>query len=44
LLAHYNELDWAARCGVRADLLRVSVGLEDIADLTARFGAALSRA
>jgi cystathionine gamma-synthase len=41
LLAHYTELDWAARCGVRADLLRVSVGLEEIADLIARFERAL---
>ncbi len=44
LLAHYTELEWAARCGVRADLLRVSVGLEDIADLKARFAAALRHA
>ena len=29
LLAHYNELGWAKKCGVPADLLRVSVGLED---------------
>jgi cystathionine gamma-synthase len=28
LLAHYDELDWAARCGVDRTLLRVSVGLE----------------
>jgi len=41
LLAHYTELEWAARCGVRADLLRVSVGLEEIDDLTARFARAL---
>ena len=41
LLAHYTELEWAAGCGVRADLLRVSVGLEEIADLTARFAKAL---
>lgn len=44
LLAHYTELDWAARCGVRADLLRVSVGLEDIDDLIARFRKALEYA
>ena len=44
LLAHYTELDWAAKCGVRADLLRVSVGLEDIGDLKARFTAALRHA
>jgi cystathionine gamma-synthase len=28
LLAHYDELDWAERCGVDRTLLRVSVGLE----------------
>jgi cystathionine gamma-synthase len=44
LLAHYTELEWAARCGVRADLLRVSVGLEEIDDLTARFARALASA
>ncbi len=42
LLAHYTELDWAARCGVRADLLRVSAGLEPLEDLVARFVRALS--
>ena len=42
LLAHYTELDWAARCGVRADLLRVSAGLEPIDDLIARFSRALA--
>ncbi|KAK7752107.1 Cystathionine gamma-synthase [Diatrype stigma] len=29
LLAHYQELDWAASFGVEPDLLRISVGLED---------------
>lgn len=43
LLAHYTELDWAARCGVRADLLRVSAGLEPEDDLIARFGRALAK-
>jgi cystathionine gamma-synthase len=42
LLAHYVELEWAARCGVRADLIRVSVGLEDTGDLMARFAKALT--
>jgi cystathionine gamma-synthase len=42
LLAHYTELEWAAKCGVRADLLRVSVGLEDIEDLKQRFARALA--
>ena len=41
ILAHYQELDWAATCGVPADLLRVSAGLEDPADLIERFRAAL---
>ncbi|KAI0467237.1 pyridoxal phosphate-dependent transferase [Xylaria cf. heliscus] len=29
ILAHYQELDWAATFGVDPDLLRISVGLED---------------
>ncbi|RWA06558.1 hypothetical protein EKO27_g8541, partial [Xylaria grammica] len=29
ILAHYNELDWAASFGVDPNLLRISVGLED---------------
>ncbi|MDZ4287364.1 MAG: PLP-dependent transferase [Prosthecobacter sp.] len=41
LLAHYSELDWAESCGVPRHLLRVSAGLEDTADLIARFEAAL---
>ena len=41
LLAHYEELDWAAGCGVPAHLLRVSVGLEAIEDLWERFEQAL---
>ena len=41
LLAHYQELDWAAGCGVPRHLLRVSVGLEDAGELIARFAAAL---
>ena len=44
LLAHYTELEWAARCGVRADLIRVSVGLENPADMIARFKQALEYA
>jgi cystathionine gamma-synthase len=42
LLAHYTELEWAAKCGVRSDLLRVSAGLEEIDDLIARFDQALA--
>ncbi len=42
LLAHYNELDWAAQCGVPASLIRVSVGLEPTEDLWSRFREALA--
>lgn len=41
LLAHYGELEWAAQFGVEADLVRVSVGLEDTAELIATFKKAL---
>jgi cystathionine gamma-synthase len=44
LLAHYTELEWAAECGVAANLLRVSVGLEELDDLKARFSEALAQA
>lgn len=33
LLAHYNELDWAQQFGVDPYLVRISVGLEDTAEL-----------
>ena len=36
LLAHYDELDWAESWGVRRDLIRISVGLEDPDDLIRR--------
>ncbi|KAI1452974.1 PLP-dependent transferase [Annulohypoxylon moriforme] len=39
VLAHYQELEWAAGYGVNPDLLRVSVGLED--NLTSVFANAL---
>ncbi|KAH7029362.1 pyridoxal phosphate-dependent transferase [Microdochium trichocladiopsis] len=42
LLAHYNELDWAATFGVDPDLIRISVGLED--NLADTFAAALRAA
>lgn len=42
LLAHYDELDWAASCGVPSHLIRVSAGLEDTADLIQRFESALA--
>ncbi len=41
LLAHYNELDWAQKCGVSPHLLRVSVGLEEPENLWERFKTAL---
>ena len=44
LLAHYDELDWAEKCGVSRNLIRVAVGLEPIADLIARFDAAFASA
>ena len=44
ILAHYLELDWAAKFGVSADLIRVSVGLEDAEDLKAIFAVALKAA
>ena len=42
LLAHYEELAWAASCGVPSHLLRVSVGLEDPTELWQRFERALA--
>ncbi len=44
LLAHYDELEWAESCGVSRWLIRVSAGLEDTADLIARFDEALAKA
>ncbi len=41
LLAHYEELEWAAACGVDRDLIRVSAGLEPLEDLQSRFAACL---
>ena len=29
VLAHFHELDWAASQGIDADLVRISVGMED---------------
>ncbi|RKP06175.1 PLP-dependent transferase [Thamnocephalis sphaerospora] len=42
LLAHYTELEWAAKYGVDAHLVRVSVGLEDLETLRNWFDAALA--
>ncbi|TPX18120.1 uncharacterized protein E0L32_002629 [Thyridium curvatum] len=44
LLAHYQELDWAASLGVDADLIRISVGLEETAELRSVFQRALDAA
>lgn len=44
LLAHYEELDWAESCGVPRHLIRVSAGLEDIAELISRFEDAFAAA
>lgn len=41
LLAHYQELSWAARYGVDAGLVRVSVGLEEAETLQSTFREAL---
>jgi cystathionine gamma-synthase len=41
LLAHYQELPWAAQFGVPADLVRISVGLEDTDVLRSTFDRAL---
>ena len=42
ILAHYTELDFVEGCGVSRWLLRVSVGIEPIDELKARFARALS--
>ncbi len=42
LLAHYHELEWAEGCGVSANLLRVSCGLEPIKTILAAFEVALA--
>lgn len=44
ILAHYGELEWTAQFGVEADLIRISVGLEDSADLVSRIERALAAA
>jgi cystathionine gamma-synthase len=41
LLAHYTELDWAESCGLSRYLIRVSVGLEDVDEIWAKFDKAL---
>lgn len=44
ILAHYDELDWAAQYGVPKSLVRVSVGLEDASWLQTVFSDALKAA
>lgn len=44
LLAHYQELPWAAQFGVDPDLVRVSVGLEETSELEQTFRKALKAA
>ena len=41
ILAHYAELDWVKQFGVDADLVRMSVGLEDEDELCAKIDRAL---
>ena len=41
LLAHYTELDWAESCGVSRYLIRLSIGLEDPAELWRQLDGAL---
>ena len=41
LLAHFDELEWAAACGVDRHLIRVSAGLEPLDTLCQRFEASL---
>lgn len=42
MLAHYSELEWAEACGVPANLLRVSCGIEPIDSIKAAFEEALA--
>jgi cystathionine gamma-synthase len=42
LLAHYTELEWAESCGVPRNLIRLSVGIEDVEELWPRIERALS--
>ena len=44
LLAHYFEMDWAAKYGVEEGLVRVSVGTEDINQLMGWFTEAVKAA
>jgi len=44
LLAHYDELDWAEKCGVDRTLIRVSCGLEPAELILERMKRALEKA
>ncbi|RDA90345.1 hypothetical protein CP533_4135, partial [Ophiocordyceps camponoti-saundersi (nom. inval.)] len=44
ILAHYQELAWAAEFGVDSDLVRISVGLEETENLRSTFRMALKEA
>ncbi|KAK3941153.1 cystathionine gamma-synthase [Diplogelasinospora grovesii] len=44
ILAHYQELDWAAGFGVDPDLIRISVGLEETEQIKDVFKSALAAA
>jgi cystathionine gamma-synthase len=42
ILAHYTELEWAAKYGVEKGLVRISVGLEEMEPLVGMFETALA--
>ena len=44
LLAHYNELEWAAGFGVDRNIIRISIGLENYDVLVEKFTMALNAA
>ena len=44
ILAHYTELDWIEKYGVDRNLIRVSIGLEDVDKLLEAFNFALEKA
>lgn len=44
ILAHYGELDWAATFGVERNLVRISIGQEDISTLQQWFEASVAAA
>ncbi len=44
MLAHYHELEWAEGCGVPANLLRISCGLEPVETIISAFEEALAHA